>query len=611
MSVLSELSNDQLAKVAAGDFSVLTDEQLHRLEAEAAAKEAPRASEPEPQAKVIDEAHPAIRSMDRALVQNFTVRPSEKVAYLKKEYPDLEVKEDPAEPGRILVRGRGEQDFHVLSPSFSPVSHPLNTLKDLPQTLLDNAYNIASGTGVGAAAGLGAAGGALLGSPTGPGAAIPAYAGAASAGAAASGAAEAGRQKISQWLGLSKEGDTGQVLGATAAGAVAPLVFGAGGNAKGALPAAYDFAKTKVAPAVGEFFSGVPRQALRTAAEKGIPAVDALNDPQKAAEFVQGLKEAVYKKVGEAAKTTGGDLEKTVYGAYSADSAVPVDAAAAPLKQYRSELLNRFVDHPTPDIQAKVAEVDRILSKYNLRNATGDGTLDSVNAWRISQDLKNEARNYAGYKNTPSASIHDQQLQQAVREAGEGLAGALSESTGGRTAQLNQQYSKVKKDLSVLDKFFAGDEQDVAQRLSNLPNPAKASKLGKIQRIDQKYGTGIQDAAELMRSNKFLGDPAFFPVSNKGTTSTTRSLLTHGLPGAIGKVAGYATAPLTGPLAQKAYIKAGNAAVAPTVAALRNNPELLYAILQGTGILPQTPDALYGPADGGWSMLQQYIGGQQ
>lgn len=641
MSVLSELTSKQLEEAANGDFSGLTDDQLHRLEAEASKGGQPAA--PAPERKVIDEAHPAIRSMDRALIQNFTVHPSEKVAYLKKEYPDLEVKEDIQEPGRILVRGRGEQDFHVLSPSFSPISHPVNTLKDLPQTLLDNSYNIAAGPVIGGAAALGAAGGAAVTSPTGPGALLGAYGGAAAGGAAGGRVTEELRQQLAQGLGLSKEGDPAQVNAATAGGALAPLLFGAGSKVKGALPAAYGGLKNTVAPALGEFFSGAPRQAVATTAEN-LQLINSFKDPEKKLQFIEGLKKETEAAILGARNQTGKALEGTVNVADQLADATAISKTAAlrPLATYRNAILQEASD---PIRAAKLDSIDRLIAQHGL---TEEGTLSPYQAWKKSQDLLNTAKNYKQYEPALGAGIHDKGLQNATKLAGQALQEEVNTATGGAFSDLNSKYSGVKKDMDFLDSYFNREEQQIGQKLGTVENDAQAPNYAKLQRIDKKYNTNIVDAAKVLHASKFFTNPSVLPISAKGVTSTSRTLLTQGLGTLAGYITGHPVAGqaaagglqvASGPAALKAYMGAaqlpGRAAGAIGNAAVSNIPGLAnllkglpypdylklaakYGLLNASGLPDAALDKTYKAAnavgdiaDGGWSMLQQYIGGQK
>jgi hypothetical protein len=165
---------------------------------------------------------PEIGLLDRMAVKTLGNSDDASIKYLQKQNPNLEFT---TKDGEIYAKTKGDNKFMRLDPNQLASDYKggeLDRLKELGKDTLDLAYDIPAGALQGAATALGGIGGFMAGGGVG---ALPA---AAAAGAASGGGLEYMRQKLGQALGINEDVKGGQVGFATGAGAVSPLLFGAG-----------------------------------------------------------------------------------------------------------------------------------------------------------------------------------------------------------------------------------------------------------------------------------------------------------------------------------------------------------------------------------------------
>ncbi len=695
--VLSELSDGDYEKVKAGNLSVLSDDQYARYKQESGYAAKPAAAE-EPKDTVLDEPHPAISTMDRALIQGAANTSEEKVAALKQRYPELHVKKE-AGTDRVLVRAEGEKDYHVLSPSFSPFRHPLNTLKDLPGQVMDAAWPLASGTATAAAATGGGALGLYTGGPVGM------VSTGGTAGAMAGAGMEKLRQKFGRAAGIIPQDEPEDTRKVGAAG----VVGGVGGAVQEVAPMAWQGIKNRVLPWMGELTSGVPRDVIKTTAER-LPEVNTLNDPDAQLALLQGTREGAQGKIHDALKFFGKGGEEAVAGAEAAGEQIPLEPARQELEAHLAKLqanlakqpenettqeairetqgvLQRFGFNGNPagkeaedafkaglddELQKKTAAVAQYFGRapteqelletggeYAAKNkgllnqaatAGPRSAVNPANARNMEQGLHKLANAEHGYGAKPGDVLNDLGLRNATRRAADRIAEGLGEATGGKFTTAQKGYSRTMADSDVLQQLFGknfeGSDTLLAGKLANLPNPAKAPDLSWMRGMDRVYDTGIEDTANLMRANKFMGKPSLLPISAGGTTSTSRSLgidagakagealLSAAAPESAGYIAKAVNvlrgviSPLAGPAAIKQYIRMHHAVFdSAFVQAVESNPNVVLTISQllkagaQTAITPNqtkarpvappeapAPDV---PVVSPWNRLQNFIGGQK
>ena len=178
--------------------------------------------------------------MQRLAVKSFGTSPTQSVEYLKSKNPNMDFA---LKDGDIFAKIRGEAGpYKALDPEFSPISNPIQTLKDLPADIGDIGTDIVSGAAQGAATTIGSLPGILSFNP--PAALIGASAASAGSGAAL----ESARQGIGRLLGVNKEFSPEQIKMATGVGAVFPV---AGVVAGKAAKAAAPYAKKALGSLIG------------------------------------------------------------------------------------------------------------------------------------------------------------------------------------------------------------------------------------------------------------------------------------------------------------------------------------------------------------------------
>lgn len=211
----------------------------------------------------INERTPYVSVGDRAIAKNLAQSPEKQAEFLKKKYPDLEVKVANSD---VVVRKPGEQNFKKLDPS----TLELEDITDLGDAVVGG---ITSTLGTAA----GALGGALAG---GVGALPGAVAGSALAGAGT----EALRQKLGQALGIPQDVSMGDVATQAVLGGAGTALLGTGPALKTAVK---QLAASK----------GITEEAAKAALESsGGIAAAYKNVPSKMAEYWFGAPSDVIKK---------------------------------------------------------------------------------------------------------------------------------------------------------------------------------------------------------------------------------------------------------------------------------------------------------------------------
>jgi hypothetical protein len=218
--------------------------------------------------EVIQEQHPRISVADRLVIKNFATDPSVGVTYLKRKYPDLEVKQI---RGQTVAKTPKETKWRVLDPDTGFFS------KDFLADTGDVGFDVLAGLGTGAATAAGAVGGPP---------------GSVAAGAAAGAGAEALRQKIGQALGLPQGYDAKEIGVQGAIGGAFPVV---GSAVKGA----YKAITRGAAPVLAEKLSGVPAQVYKDFAENPATLENFNKQPAALEDLVANTSDKIISAVKE------------------------------------------------------------------------------------------------------------------------------------------------------------------------------------------------------------------------------------------------------------------------------------------------------------------------
>lgn len=222
-----KLSTEDLIALQNGEYDKVSTETLQAL----------RNAEIERSAKTIDEMHPALGRMDRAIVKNFASNPESAIGYLQKEHPDLIFRNV---GGEIQVRGKDETDYRKLDPSsFEPINDTTDVITDVGQGIAEAAAMAKAAV--------------LAGIPTLGTASIPAAL-AARAGVGAIG--ETVKQGIGSAVGIPDNFDGKNIAISSAANALMPVI--GKGIAKG-----YNATKNTVLPNVASFVSGIDKDVIK------------------------------------------------------------------------------------------------------------------------------------------------------------------------------------------------------------------------------------------------------------------------------------------------------------------------------------------------------------
>lgn len=562
---VTRLYNEQIAqKKVQMDIDKMSDEEVQRLYSEkfegAVAK-----------SDIIEEMHPSISSTSRLLVKNFGNNLG--VDYLKKQHPDLEIKE---QEGRVLVRGKGEKKYKVLDPDTGALSWDM--LRDIGDVAFDTAAGIAEGLAA-TTAGVAAA-------PTGAGS-IPA----AMAAAGATGAAgEALRQKIGHHLGINKEIDYGDVATVGAVSGLMPSLFGTGASTKqltkqftkgvnkkelfkkalsqmdeyapsvdkfakykevlgeaveeaasaqrGGFSRAYQHGTRKVVPRFAEMMSGEKAQNFKQYTSN----IDLMKSFDESIEAYQNYNDETSKMVintiDQHIGEVGGQIETFIKKSGlepNIDDLVNKSLMKIEkLKQSKMPHKRQLAKDLGDEFHMIFGDLDRQGKTKTKRYVKGAIPMDTIYDFRR---LAREKANFFKNPNNQKANKQDinnffmdvyADLNKGIDEL---LDNAGKKTADGQTAkQLRTSYKEALGLKKLSDKFFDKNkysgEIDFSKgmnTLNRLENKSQAALKGKLKAFDDRFGTDILERANNVQAYSALKDASWFPKTGTAT-STSRTL---------------------------------------------------------------------------------------
>lgn len=425
--------------------------------------------------KVEDVSSPEISTLDRLAVKNFGIDNAQSVEYLKKQYPQLDIKE---EGGEIIAKKQGEKTYKKLDPSgFLAGEGILGKISELAKDIGDIGYDVASGVGTGAAA-------TAAGLPSGGVGAVP-------AGIAAGVAGESLRQQIGKALGLGKEGSTSDVILSGAIGGVVPA---AGAAVKGLYKGAKSAAKVGLEAAIGD--EKVAKKlfeiASKTAPEEVKNAklnntiLDVADDIYNKVKSVKSNAQASYDEVTKIADESGilADIRPIKESLDVAINEVSTlegggsDDLKKELVSFSNKLLKPF--KPEGDKSALVDQfgnpVEVFTKDEGLKSDTYIKQLfrirdEAEKVLRNNQEVRPETRNLvnAAMKVKEAANNEFRRIEGVVGKSGTienyKIASDL-ESAISRTVKGSSQKEKMQNVLDLADVYNSGQNPIVALRQS-------------------------------------------------------------------------------------------------------------------------------------------------
>jgi hypothetical protein len=469
--------------------------------------------------QIIDEQHPNITFMDRALIKNFANKPEVGARYLQQKYPNMEVKQTP--DGQTIVRTHGEKEYRVLDPEGFDL-----------QDVTDIGWDIGSGAATGAAT----TAGATAGSVAGP---VGSVAGGAAIGGAASAGAEALRQKLGQYFGLPQDVDTTDVKVAGGIGAALPV---AGGLVKGA----WSGVKSS-APWLAEKLTGINRNVVRDLPEY----LNALKDAEKTGitDVVGDTHNSIRTGFAEARRRIGSELEAAIN---AAGEKVDVSKAEKPFIDLLEKLESFKGETNNPALAEKIAAAkEKVSYLFRSRTQTPEGAvletkipekISAKSAFALQDDLADIAelsktRSGPNARFSEGATRFEKQLAETARKSNDAINDELQRVTGNSDA-LKRQYHELMSLQRSVNSNFATPEATY-NTLRTIGSKQKKLLLEKLSKIDRVAGTDTQNAARQMQVYTTYADPSAVPISVAGATSTSRTVPLSIAGASLGSLAGY------------------------------------------------------------------------
>lgn len=433
--------------------------------------------------QIIQEFHPDIDYNDRRITKWYSKDPSTSLNYFQKKYQNMDFKLSGND--QILAKRKDEKDYRVVDPDtgFSPLSNPMEALRDIG----DIGYDVASSIGTGIAT----AAGGLAGTAAGGVGALPA---AAAAGAASSAGAEYLRQKLGKSAGLAQDvelTDT-DVIASGLAGAAAPLMFGTGGSvvraaapkaAKGLIGKTAQTVIGKPLRAVGELTERPARALAGGLMRRGVGKLTE-----------EGVEQAQRGLVGRLGSAAGGKIR----GAMAGISGAPREAIEAVAKQ--DDLIDELGDIEGTGLLERIEDYgqkvkDRFTdvkqAKYKVFSDAVEtlGDKERINVTGLKNELIDAIKETTRGKQTDFKMEKRQRLQGMLKEYFEHTVDEVIEVVDetGKTVKKKIKVRKPIERLSVSDAVelegqlaeMAGYHTQNTARVSGSNIDAKSSKIDK------------------------------------------------------------------------------------------------------------------------------------
>lgn len=482
---------------------------------------------------------------DRMKVKNLSNSPEASMEYLKKEYPESDFQ---MHDGRVFSKAPGDAEYKALDPSGFDVAD-----------ITDVGYDVAAGALEGLAGT--AAGVATAATGAGIPAAIPA-AMLASGGAGAG--LEALRQKAGSIMGIPQEVSGSDVLLSGALSSAGPLAFGVGGKAaagaaksagqsileKGMLGAPASYVGRKATGKAGELFTGINSRVWEKIANSK-PALDKINKTGEAkvaeigltqlSDSIDNVGKNINKGYSQILKDNGdqlvdissskNEIRKTITDIASDPAANEADKKMAlGIQKQAKEIFGRTSNGKYYELADEIPLRTAHKMKKQLADLVKFGNSNNASsAEKMINPRFNSARGkMAEVINEASPELRDLDLQTQDLIADKNFFREnflnrknLSSSDSGPLKEDSLYKVYDKKGLKRLKKAGSGD-------------PEASGLYDELIALDGKYGTTTAAAAEDLAAANVLKNAGYTAKSLGGVTSTSQTLRSNAIGGAIG-----------------------------------------------------------------------------
>lgn len=547
---------------------------------------------------VIEEQHPDLGNVDRALFKNFSLNDEQGLAELQDRTGLMFSYKN----GDIVARKPEEQEWRKVDPNNMGFNYSgrggmgefvkdvVDVGYDVPAALFETGATIAGGTA-----------GAIAGAPTIVGAPVGAAAGAVGAGAAAGATTESVRQGIGNIVGFSDGYDPNQIGISMAFGGASPLMFGTGATVKGVLKQMSKKGVTKdMSKEAAEELAQKYVQAQRSVITRGIGAAGMWTsnrlgswasgyEPEKLLELRKQIDSGLmsvnpaevprsFKQDLDAAVGAKGKMLKQAYG--ESLEALDVALDTNQLEQPLWDLLVQYekkAERVAPGFKQKakqVGEATQLLGpdgkplaaaeelaqvhKKDLQKAEVQDYMylkdllennlepDKVLEGRTLVDYLDKLNDMTGIRRNPGdisnkLTTIEKDIQRVSRTVADDLNKGLDQTVAGEAfLNVKGQYNEYLEDKAIIKRYLK-DDKAAESALRNFGSQKQVVRQDDLLRLEKNYGVPVQEYAnQTYILSEFLR-PSMAPKYVGGTSPMQRAAPLALGAGALGYYTGQQT----------------------------------------------------------------------
>ena len=551
--------------------------------------------------EIIEEQHPDLGNVDRALFKNFSINDEQGLAELQDRTGLMFSYKN----GDIVARRPDEEAWRKIDPNNMGFQYSgRGGLGEFAKDVGDVAYDIPAAGFETLATLAGGTAGAIGGTATmgpGPGTAIGAVAGGSGAGALAGGATESIRQGLGNVTGFSDGYDPNQIGMSMAFGGAAPLMFGSGATVKGVLKtlgkkgltkgmskeAAEELAQKYVQAQRSVITRGIGKAGMWTSNKLGSWASgykpEALNELRK--QIDSGLMSVnpaevprSFKADLDAAVKAKGQMLKQAYG--ESLEALDVALDTNQLEQPLWDLLAQYekkAERVVPGFKQKAKEVDEatklldaqgnplaaaedavstkrkdlqkseVQDYYYLRDLLENNLEpDKVLEGRTLVDYLDKVNDLTNIRKNPGEisnklSTIEKDIQRVSRTVADDLNKGLDQTVAGEAfLNVKGQYNEYLDDKAIIKRYLK-DDKAAESALRNFGSDKQVVRQDDLLRLEKNYGVPVQEYAnQVYILSEFL-NPSLAPKYVGGTSPMQRAVPLALGAGALGYYTGQQT----------------------------------------------------------------------